>query len=55
MESLPHMETLLLPIKYPCKTRKFSKPAAMFLKEKNHIQIGSPYDANLVITWSHNP
>jgi len=27
------METILLPIKYPCKTRKFSKPAATLEKK----------------------
>ena len=34
MESISHMETMLLPIKYPCKTRKFPKLATTSLQEK---------------------
>jgi hypothetical protein len=40
MESIPHIETMLLPIKYPYKARKFPKPAVTSLQEKNPSQIG---------------
>jgi hypothetical protein len=35
-ESIAHMKTMLLPIKYPCKIWKFSKPVATLMcRESN--------------------
>ena len=42
---MPHLEIILQLIKDPYGTRKFPKPAATSLQEKNPNQIGSPQNS----------